>query len=87
MTERITNTNSQGSGQRINSGRTNRPTEQEREEIYSEFWDLYGQGLSDLRIAEIAGEKFGGICDRTVRRWRYRESLPNIYGRAPTYGG
>lgn len=81
MTERIINTQGQG-GQRINSNRSGRPSQAEREQLYTEFREYYSMGFSDLRIAEETG-----VCDRTVRRWRYRETLPNIYGRYPTYGG
>jgi hypothetical protein len=80
MTTRITNQT--GRGTRVNSDREGRPTEDEREYLYSRFWDLYQNGLSDLKIAEETG-----VCDRTVRRWRFRLDLPNIYGRRPTYGG
>jgi hypothetical protein len=81
MTERIINTTGQG-GQRINSNRQGRPTRAEREQLYAQMWEYYVKGYSDLRIAEEVG-----VCDRTVRRWRFRENLQNVYGRFPTYGG
>jgi hypothetical protein len=75
MTERITNTGPQG-GIRINSNRSRLPTAEEREEMYEQFEHYYAMGMSDLRIAETVG-----ACDRTVRRWRWRNGLANLYGR------
>lgn len=74
-TTRVTNTGPQG-GIRINSNRVRLPTAAEREAMYEEFDTYYGMGMSDLAIAEHTG-----ACDRTVRRWRWREGKPNMYGR------
>lgn len=52
------------------------PTAEEREEMYNQFEMYYAMGMSDLGIAEATG-----ACDRTVRRWRYRNELSNIYGK------
>jgi hypothetical protein len=43
--------------------------------LYDKLEWLYAIGLSDLQIALEAG-----CCDRTVRRWRKRNGLPNYYG-------
>lgn len=92
MTTRINILTGTG-GARINSDRIGLPSKVEREELYQTFRRLYDGGTSDtpapvraersdLEIAELAGS-----CDRTVRRWRFRNNLPNIYGKLPTYGG
>lgn len=81
MTTRITYTKGSG-GARVNSDRIGKPSVEEREVLYAEFQRWYDNGLSDLQIAEHTG-----ACDRTVRRWRFRQNLPNIYGKFPTYGG
>jgi hypothetical protein len=74
-TTRVTGTGPQG-GIRINSGRTTLPTAEEREQIYSQFEMYHAMGISDLGIAERTG-----TCDRTVRRWRWRNKLPNLHGK------
>jgi hypothetical protein len=79
LTTRIVNED--GRGSRINADRVGKPTEAEREAIYAEYFRLYGMGFSDLRMAEATE-----TCDRTVRRWRYRHNLPNIYGAYPNRG-
>jgi hypothetical protein len=78
VTTRITYTTGSG-GARVNSDRIGRPSEEEREVLYVKFEYLYSLGYSDLVIAENTG-----VCDRTVRRWRYKHHLPSIYGKYPT---
>lgn len=54
-----------------------RPTREDRENLYKRFAELYqDERLSDLKIAERTG-----VNHATVRRWRKRMKLPNIYNR------
>lgn len=77
MAQRIVNPKGQSYGQRINSGRVgNSMTKDEREYLHSLIRRYYYEALSDLQIAERVG-----VCDRTVRRYRYKNNLPNIYGK------
>lgn len=82
MTRRVYQPTKNKDGIRVNSERDDLPTADERELLYEAMQDLYERGYSDLQIAERVG-----VCDRTVRRWRFREGKKNIYGRMPTYGG
>lgn len=64
---------------RINSSRPiSNWTREEREELYAEFQRMYDVGMSDMQMAEEVG-----CCDATPRRWRWRNSLPNIFGVNP----
>lgn len=76
MTKRIVNPKGDQFGIRINSERQGALTRIERELLYEEIARYYLHGLSDLQIAEAAG-----CADKTVRRWRYRNGLPSIYGK------
>lgn len=76
MTRRIVNPRGNQFGMRVNSEREGLPKADERAVMYAQFSLYYGQGMSDLKIAETVG-----CSDKTVNRWRHRNGLNNIYNK------
>lgn len=68
---------------RVNSGRVGSMTEKERDVLYSRLLELVQvrPRLTDLEMALSTG-----VSDKTVRRWRHSNNVPDYLGRYPSGG-
>lgn len=77
MSEKIV----KGAEVRVNSGRVGSMREVERDRLYRELLILshVRPRLTDLEMALSTG-----VSDKTVRRWRHSNNVPDYLGRYPS---